>query len=454
MSKWIYAAIMAAMLGVAASAQAEVAVKTARIGHGVEAWYIQNATAPIVDVMLHFEGAGSASDPEGKGGRAAFAAAMMSEGAGGLSAQAFAEALEAHAISLSINANADHLTLHVRCLREHATRAGELLALALTQPSLAEPDMARVRTQILSLLSQLEERPHYQAQKLLNARAFKNHPYANFPYGTPATVTTLGAQDVRDYISTYVTRGNLKISAAGDVDEDVLEAMLSPAVEALASNDSGAVAVTQTMPQGGGETLKQITVLPQTVITFVAPGIARSDKRFYAAFLLNHILGGGSLSSRLGLVLRQKEGLAYSVDTDLDVRRGTALFSGALATRNATAEKALATLKATLAEVREKGVTTQECTDAKGYVLGHLPLQMDSTSGASSMLFSMQLYGLGEDYLTKRVAYFQDVSCADINAVAHELLAPEKILYAIVGGTADVGAPVASAPASNRHDAR
>ncbi len=435
-----------AVLCVAFPAQAEIKVRTARLGHGVEAWYVQNDAVPIVDVMLNFSGAGSVSDPEGKSGRASFTAAMLTEGAGEYGAQQFAEALDEKAISISVNANTDQLNIHIRCLREHSQRAGELVALMLKSPALAEADMARVKAQVNSLLSQLEEKPQYQANKLLNSRAFKDHPYANLPYGTVQSVAGLGAQDVRAYLSTYVNRGNIIVSAAGDVDAALLQNMLEPVVDVLAGNDAGAVAVTQTTPQGGGETLKEITNLPQTVISFVGPGIQRSDKRFYAAYLLNHIIGGGSLTSRLGMALRQKNGLAYGVDTDLDIRRGAAMFGGDLATRNATADEALAALKAELANIREHGVSNEECKDAKGYVLGHFPLQLDRTSAVSGILFTMQLYKLGEDYLTAREKYFGDVTCADVNAVAHELLAPEKMLFAIVGGVKDSGpAPTAAA---------
>jgi zinc protease len=440
----------------ATPALAAITVKTTSIRHGVEAWYAPSAAVPIVDVVLTFEGAGNASDPESKTGRASFAAAMIGEGAGDLSAQAFAEALEEKAITLTANANADQLTIHVRCLREQASRAGELLALALTQPALKPEDVDRIKNQITSVLSQLEGNPNYQAEKLLRTRAFKNHPYANAPYGNAQTLETLGADDVRSYLQTYVTRGNLLIAAAGDIDSSTLDALVGPTIDALKNNDSGAVAVTPIVPQGGGETLKQITTLPQTVIAFVSPGITRTDKRFYAAYLLNHILGGGSLSSRLGQTLRQKSGLAYSIDTDLDIRRGTTMFSGALATRNASAEQALAELKTELASVREHGVTTQECNDAKSYVLGHFPLQLDRTTAISALLTTMQTHKLGKDYLDKRTDYFKNVSCGDINAVASELLAPEKFLFAIVGGTPDPAAPTpAIAPVSPAHnDAR
>ncbi|MES2984256.1 MAG: pitrilysin family protein [Pseudomonadota bacterium] len=448
--------LLVGLLAFAAVAQAEVSVQTTRIGHGVKAWYAENDTVPVVDMVLSFEGAGNASDPEGKGGRAAFAAAMLTEGAGTLDSVAFQRALDEKAITLEVEADDDRLRIHIYCLREHAKRAGELLALALSKPMLEKADQARVQSQMVSLLSQLEEQPNYQVARLLNSRGFKGHPYANAPFGDAASVAALNAQDVHDYLRTYVTRGNVLVAAAGDVDASLLDDVLGDAIEALAENDSGAVAVTPTTLQGGGETLHKTMAVPQTVIAFAAPGIARDDPRFYAAYLLNHILGGNSLFSRLGDDVRQQKGLVYSIDTDLDIKRGAALLSGGLATRNASADAAVAAVKNVLTQMHDKGVTTDECTDAKSYVRGAFARQLDSSSSVSNMLLMMQVHRLGEDYLSERDALFSKVSCGDINAVADALLSPSRFLFAIVGGAPEVGGsgPIAPAPAMHSGDVR
>jgi zinc protease len=238
------------------SALAAVEVKTTGIGHGIKAWYVENDTVPVFDLVLSFEGAGYASDPQGKAGRAAFAAAMLTEGAGTLDSVAFRRALEAQAISLDASVDEDRLTIHVYGLREYAPRAGELLALALTQPQLAEADQARIKTQMNSLLSRLSERPGYQAERQLVVKAFANHPYANAPYGDVSTIANLNAQDVRDYLSTYVTRGNVLVAASGDVDASLLDEVLAPVIDGLRENDAGAVSVTQTTMEGAGMTLR------------------------------------------------------------------------------------------------------------------------------------------------------------------------------------------------------
>lgn len=429
-------------------AHAAVTVETTGLGHGVKAWYATNETVPVVHVTMSFEGAGYASDAQGKAGRAAFAAALLTEGAGDLDSSAFRRALEEKAIQISATTDGDRLKIHIYALREHAVRAGELLALALTKPTLAEADQQRMKADIISLIARLEERPGYRAERLLTSRLFKDHPYANAPYGTRESIAALTTQDVRDYLTTYITRGNVLITAAGDVDARLLDDMLAPVIDALANNDSGAVAVAQTTMQGMGDMLREQMPVPQTTILFAAPSIARDDERFYATYLLNHVMGGNALFSRLGQQLRQQKGLVYSIDSDLDVKRGSSLITGALATRNATANEAIAEVKTVLSDMHKNGVTTEECADAKSYVIGSFTRKLDSSQAVSEMLLAMRIHNLGVDYIDKRTSYFKNVSCGAINSIAADLLNPAHFTFAIVGGAPEIGGtgPITTAP--------
>ncbi len=432
----------------APAAHAAIEVETTSIGHGVKAWYASNDAVPVVDVILSFEGAGSASDPEGRGGRAAFAASMLTEGAGELDSATFRRALDENAITLEASSEGDRLKIHIYCLREHATRAGELLAMALGKPRLAPEDQARMRADLGSAIARYDEQPGYRAERLLVERAFKGHPYANTPYGSATSLATLTADDIHNYLKTYVTRGNLLVAAAGDVDANLLDDMLAPVIDELPDNDAGAVAVTQATLTGAGEMLHGSMPVPQTAIVFAAPAIARSDPRFYAQYLLNHILGGNALFSRLGDQVRQQKGLVYSIDTDLDIKRGAALLVGSLATRNATADEAITQVKTVLGDMHDRGVTTQECADAKSYVIGAFTRQLDNSGAVTNLILAMQIHHLGEDYIDKRDDLFRNVTCADINAVAADVLQPSHFLFAVVGGSPDVGGtgPITQAP--------
>lgn len=442
------ASLVATLLLLSAGvAHAEIEVETSSLGHGVKAWYAEDHSVPVVDIVLSFEGAGSVSDPEGKSGRAAFAASMLTEGAGTLDSAAFQRALEEKAITLTAEAEEDRLTIHLYCLREHAARAGELLALALSKPQLAEADQVRMKAELTSLVSQLEESPGYQARRLLASRAFKGHPYSNPMYGDKASIAKLSAQDIRDYLATYVTRGNVLVAASGDVGRDLLDEMLEPVIDGLAANDSGAVAVSKIEAMGAGETLTKTMEVPQTAVYFVAPAIARDDPRFYAEYLLNYIIGGDTLHSRLGQEVRQKQGLVYSINTGLDLKRGNASLGGGFATRNANTAAALEAVKATLSDIHTKGVTTEECEDARRYVVDAFARQLDSAGAVSHFLLSMQIDHLDEDYIEKRAEYFNNVKCSEINEMAASVLNPANFLFAVVGGTPEAGGVTRIAPA-------
>ena len=112
----------------------------------------------------------------------------------------------------------------------------------------------------------------------------------------------------------------------------------------------------------------------------------------------------------------------------------TTALTGALATRNASVEDALQATKNTLRTLRDKGVTGEECADAKSDVLGSFARRMDGSGAVASLLLSMQIYHLGEDYIAKRERYFNGVKCNDINSLAAQMLDPDRFLFAVVGG--------------------
>lgn len=437
--------LMLTLAGLSSQAQAAVRIESETV-RGVDVWFAQEETLPIVDIRLSFEGAGSVSDPEGKYGRASLAAGMLTEGAGALDSEAFQAALEDHAITLEFAVDEDRLNVHLRCLKEHTAKAAELLGAALSAPRFEPQDFTRVQAQLQSVITRQEESPVYLASRLLESHGFHGHPYANPRLGTAQTVAAITAQDLRRYVETYITRDNVEITAAGDVSADELHRWLSPVLDGLRRNDPGAVAVSPAKLEGTGDVLRASQPVPQTVIRFASTAVPRRDARFYAAFLLNHVLGGNALHARLSEALRQQQGLAYSASSELDTRSGVALFSGAVATRNSTREQALSALKDVFASLARNGVTPTECEEARSYVLGHFPLQLDGSAHISAILMLMQQEHLGIDYLDTRIAAIEHVRCEDLNALASELLPPERFLFAVVGGQQDgpAPAPVAS----------
>jgi zinc protease len=168
------------------------------------------------------------------------------------------------------------------------------------------------------------------------------------------------------------------------------------------------------------------------VVTFGSPGIARSDPDFMAAYLISHILGGGSFSSRLYREVREKRGLAYSVGGSLVWYRSAALYLGSTATRADRTGETVDLIEQEFRRLAEKGPTETELAEAKAYLKGSLALYLDTSAKIAKQLVQIQLDRLGIDYLEKRDGLIDAVTLDDARRVAKRLL-EGGLLVTVVG---------------------
>jgi zinc protease len=173
--------------------------------------------------------------------------------------------------------------------------------------------------------------------------------------------------------------------------------------------------------------------LPQSVVLFGHGGIRRQDPEFYAAYVANHIFGGGGFSSRLYDEVREKRGLAYSVYSYLHPMEHSATIQGGVATANARVGESLAVIREEWARMGESGPTAEEVDDAKTFLTGSYPLRFSSTGNIAGMLLGIQLDDLGIDYVNLRNDLIEAVSTEQAQRVARELFRPEDLTVVIVG---------------------
>ena len=173
--------------------------------------------------------------------------------------------------------------------------------------------------------------------------------------------------------------------------------------------------------------------MPQSVVLFGQSGVKRHDADFYPAFLMNHILGGGGFSSRLTQEVREKRGLAYSIDTDLVALDHVGLVQGMVGTKNASVAEAMTLIKQEWKRMRDEGPTEKELADAKLYLTGSYALRFSSTTSIAQALVGVQLEDFPSDYFSKRNGYINAVTLDDVKRVAKKLLDPDKLSFVIVG---------------------
>lgn len=386
---------------------------------GIEAWFVQDATVPLVAIQFAFTG-GSAQDPADKPGVANFAASMLDEGAGDLDSKAYHERLERRAIQLNFNVTRDYVRGSVKMLKENSDEAFDLLRLALTSARFDDEPTGRIRSQLLSIVRRASTNPNSIAHREFWANAYPGHPYAHDSTGTLESLPKIDAADLRAYTKRVFARDNVKIAVVGDINAEQVGKLLDIAFGNLPAKAE----LTPVPDVDFVKTPKQVFLpldVPQTAIMFGGASIKRDDPDFMAAYIVNHILGGGSLSGRLYHEVREKRGLAYSISEALSWMNHANQFLGATATRTDKADEAIATISSELKRMAEHGPTQQELDGAKSYLKGAQMLSLDSSTKIAGALVQYQLDNLGIDYIQRRPAIIDAVTLDDAKRVAKRI---------------------------------
>jgi len=415
------AMLMAASFALVAGAPVASAVTIEKVTSpsGIAAWLVHEQSVPLISLNYAFHG-GAGQDDDGKSGAANLTADMLDEGAGDLDGKAFHERLENHAIELGFQVGRDDFHGSLRALNEHREEAFDLLHLALTAPRFEADAVERVRGQELSSVQRDSTNPNNIASNAWWATAFPGHPYGREPKGTLETVPRIGAEDLRDYVRRVFARNGLTISIVGDVDAHAAGELIDRAFATLpAANDLKPIA--DVRPAGLGRRIVINLDVPQAVVSFGGPGLARGDPDFMAAYIVNHILGGGSFSSRLYKEVREKRGLAYGVSDSLAWFTHAAVVIGGTATRADKTGEALAIIEAETKRMAVEGPTAEELTAAKSFLKGSYALSLDTSAKIAAQLTQIQLDNLGSDYIERRGAMIEAVTLADTKRVAKRL---------------------------------
>ena len=421
--------LIAALVALSAPASATKIDRVVSPG-GIEFWFVRDATVPLVSIEFAFRG-GSAQEPEDKGGLASMTVSTLDEGAGDLDGTAFHARLERKAIELQIRASREYVRGTLRTLKENQDEAFELLRLALNEPRFDASAVERMRAQTMVSLQRQSTNPNSIANRNWWASAFPNHPYGRPTSGTLETVPRITADDMRDYARRVFARDNLKLGVVGDVDPETAGRLIDRAFGKLPAK-AQLKPVPEIKLQGlGGRTVVDLNV-PQAVLTFGGVGIPRNDPDFMAAYIVNHILGGGSFSSRLYREVREVRGLAYGVNTSLMWLEGAAALIGGTATRADATAETLDVVEAEFRRMATEGPSDEELAKAKAYLKGSFALNLDTSSKIASQLVQMQIDNLGIDYIDRRSAMIDAVTPADARRVAKRLL-DSGLLVTVVG---------------------
>ncbi|MBQ2261679.1 MAG: insulinase family protein [Loktanella sp.] len=414
----------------AGTAQAEIDIQEITSSGGINAWVVEEPSIPFVALEIRFRG-GASLDAPGKRGAVNLMAALLEEGAGDMDAQAFQTAREALAARYSFRASDDTISISAQFLTENQDEALALLEQALVNPRFDQSALDRVRAQVLAGIASDALNPRSIASTALNAAAFGDHPYGTPLDGTAESVTTLTQDDMIDAHRNTLTRDRLYVSVVGDVTLEEVGPMLDALLGDLpAEGPPLPEDINFDLPGG-------VTVIdfdnPQSFALFGHEGMKRDDDDFFAAFIVNHVLGAGGFQSRLMTEVREKRGLTYGIGSYLATMFHAEMVLGSVASSNATVAEAINVTRDEWARMAEEGLTEAELDAAKTFLTGEYPLRFDGNAAIATIMVGMQMIDLPPDYVINRNDYINAVTLDEVNRVASELLRPDDLHFVVVG---------------------
>lgn len=420
--------LIAITLALPARAATDIQVVTSP--GGITAWLVEEQSIPMIALEVSFRG-GTSLDPAGKEGATYLMSGLIEEGAGDMDAAAFLKETEALAARFRYRAYRDTMTISAEVLQENAGEALDLLRTALVDPSFSDVAVERVRTQVLSSLQSDLTDPDEIAGEALRRLSFPGHPYGTLDEGSIESVTGLTRDDIVAAHKAALVKSRMFVGVVGAVTAEELGPMLDRLLGDLPQDGPPLPERTQ-MALKGGTTVIELNA-PQSVALFAQPGIDRDDPDYFAAYLLNEILGGSGFESRLMREVREKRGLTYGVYSFLAPFDYASQIIGNVASANDRIAEAIEVVRAEWQRIADEGVTEDELNAAKLFVTGAYPLRFDGNSNIASILVGLQVADLGKDYPLTRNAKMDAVTIDDVNAMAKRLIRPEDLHVIVVG---------------------
>jgi len=422
--------LFALALLLAGPARAAVDIRPVTSPGGLEAWLVAEPSIPMVAIEIIFPG-GAVLDPDSALGATALMTALLSEGAGDLDAQAYAEALEATAGSISFSSGRDQVSLTIRSLTESLDEVIDLARLALTEPRFDDASIQRVRAQQRSSLERAARNPNTMASRAFAELAYDAHPYARPADGTPETLSALTQGDIVTAHRGAFSRGRVFIGAAGDISDAALGAVLDRLLGALPETAPDLPPYARFVAQPGVSVVTHPA--PQSVVAFGHIGIRRADPDFIPAFVVNEIFGGGRFGTRLMTELRERRGLTYGIGTSVASGQHGDSFQGRLSTDNTRVAEVIDLIRAEWAWLAAGGITQGDLDRVVTYLTGSYPLRFDGNGAIAEIMASMQFQGFDIDYVNVRNDLVRAVTLEDVHRVSARLADPDALVFVVVG---------------------
>ncbi len=401
--------------------------------NGARVYFVHAPELPMVDMRITFD-AGAARDGSDPG-VSILTNGLLSEGAGGLTANEIAERFESIGARFGNSAHRDMATLSLRTLSEKKIydKAVATLTTILTMPNFPKAAFERERSHLLTTLKRHKQSPGSLADEAFFGAVYEGHPYQLLPTGTEAGINGLSIDKLKSFYEKYYVGQNAVLAIVGDLDRNAAEKLVETLVGLLpAGQPADDLPTVASLKKGKSIRIEHPST--QTHILVGQPGMKRGDPDYFALYVGNHMLGGSGLVARLSNEIREKRGLAYSSYSYFLPMRKNGPYTIGLQTKNESAEEALTVLRETIGKFIKEGPTAKELDASKKNITGGFPLRISSNKKIIDYIGMIGFYNLPLDYLDTFNSKVQAVTVEDIKKAFQKRIHMDKMVTVMVGG--------------------
>jgi zinc protease len=404
-----------------------------KLSNGLRVLLLPDRSLPVVNLSGQID-AGTGFDPKQKGGLASLTAENLMNGTKTKDALALATALEDRGASLEFGAGREGVSIGGETLSAHLPVLIETLADVLQQATFPtdQLELSRQRA-LLDLKMQLDD-PRSLARRVFQQTIYpENHPFHSFP--TEESLNSITQQDVASFYQKHYRPDTTTLSLVGDFEPTELRSLLEKYLGQWQANGKAPTLNVPIVPLPKKSTrLNQLILGKAEAVTFLGyNAIARKDPRFYAALVLNEILGGDTLSSRLGTEVRDRQGLTYGIYSAFATGIYPGPFLVQMQTAPGDAQKAIASTIALLKQLRDQGVTESELNTAKRAIASSYPVELANPSNVAEIILDNAVYGLDKEEIRQFPERIEAVTATQVQAAIEELIRPERLIIITAG---------------------
>jgi len=420
----------------------ETTIEETQKGRDIATTLLANGVRVITEQMAHVRsvslgvwiGTGSRCESADQNGISHFIEHMVFKGTSNRSAEEIARSVDSIGGGLDAFTAKEMVSYNTKVLDEHVPLAFDVLADLVRNPLFREEDIEKEKGVILEELKMEVDNPEYLLHEVFCSNFWKDHPIGKPILGTKETVKKFDRQMIHDYYRQYYSPSNILITAAGNLNHDSLVELARQHFEDLPVN--GTLQPDRPPVPHARLVFRNKTSLEQTHLYMGVPAYPFPHELRFPCYALNTVLGGG-MSSRLFQNIREKQGLAYAVYSELSMYRDTGCMAIYAGTSVENAPKVVESIVKELRELKKNPVPEEELRRAKDHLKGSFMLGLESTFSRMSNLARQEMYFKRFFTLDEMIQSIEEITAQQVQRIAQEFFDPDHITLAMLGNLGD-----------------